>query len=64
MKRTESGTFRIDPSPEINVFRNQADTISIEIDDEFLVVPPGFAKSIGEALIALAKEIEEEDSAE
>lgn len=59
MRKTEDGAYRIDPSPEIEVFEGMLGNICIEIDDEILVILPQFAKPIGEALIALAKEIEE-----
>lgn len=57
MKRTQDGSFRIDPAPEIELYVNAGCNIVIEIDNEIVVIPRAFAKAVARAIATLAREI-------
>jgi hypothetical protein len=57
MKKTEDGTYRIDPTPEIEVYVTASNNIGISIELETLVIPARFAQGIATAIANLSAEI-------
>jgi hypothetical protein len=57
MKKTEDGTYRIDPTPEILVYVSCYNDIGLTIEDETIVIPARFAQDIATAIARLSEEI-------
>jgi hypothetical protein len=57
MKKTEDGTYRIDPTPAILVYVSCYNDIGLTIEDETIIIPSRFAQDIATAIVRLSEEI-------